>query len=45
VVRVESLAEPLLFDVEGEQVGQTPATVTCLPGAIDLWVPSPAPAR
>lgn len=40
VVRVESLGEPLLFDVEGEQVGQTPATLTCLPAAIALCVPA-----
>ena len=40
VVRVESLGEPLLFDVEGEQVGQTPATLTCLPGAIALCMPA-----
>ena len=37
-VRVEHGRTPLLFDVEGEQVGQTGATVTCLPGAIRLCV-------
>jgi diacylglycerol kinase family enzyme len=29
----------MLFDVEGEQVGTTPATLTCLPGAIRLCAP------
>ena len=29
----------LLFDVEGEQVGQAPATIRCLPGALRLCVP------
>lgn len=38
VIRVEHLAGPLLFDVEGEQVGGTGATLTCLPGAIRLCV-------
>jgi YegS/Rv2252/BmrU family lipid kinase len=39
--RVEIATEggPLLFDVEGEQVGTTPATITCLPGAINLCAP------
>ena len=36
VVRIEHRDRPLLFDVEGEQVGTTPATITCLPGAIAL---------
>ena len=36
VVRVESDGEPMLFDVEGEQVGTTPATLTCLPDAITV---------
>lgn len=35
-IRVEHRGEPLLFDVEGEQVGRTPATISCLPGAIRL---------
>ena len=35
-VRIEHLERPLLFDVEGEQVGETPATITCLPGAVRL---------
>lgn len=39
VVRVTSEDPPMLFDVEGEQVGATPATVTCLPGAIRLCAP------
>jgi diacylglycerol kinase (ATP) len=38
-VRIESVDEPLLFDVEGEQVGQTPATITCLPSAITVHAP------
>jgi YegS/Rv2252/BmrU family lipid kinase len=36
VVRVTCEDPPMLFDVEGEQVGTTPATLTCLPGAIRL---------
>lgn len=38
VIRVQHVADPLLFDVEGEQVGSTGATITCLPGAIRLYV-------
>lgn len=38
-VRVTCEGEPMLFDVEGEQVGATPATLTCLPDAIALCVP------
>ena len=37
VIRIEHRDRPLLFDVEGEQVGTTPATITCLPGAIALY--------
>lgn len=37
---IEALDAPLLFDVEGEQVGQTPATVTCLPHAIAICAPA-----
>ena len=37
-VRIDHAGTPLLFDVEGEQVGQTGATITCLPGAIRLCV-------
>lgn len=38
-VRVEPLdARPLLFDIEGEQIGRAPATLTCIPGAINLCV-------
>lgn len=37
-VRVEHLDRPLLFDVEGEQVGTTGATLTCLPGAVRLCI-------
>ena len=39
VVRVSCEGSPMLFDVEGEQVGATPATLTCLPGAIKLCAP------
>jgi YegS/Rv2252/BmrU family lipid kinase len=40
VVRVTTSGSvPLLFDVEGEQVGAAPATVTCLPGAIRVVAP------
>jgi YegS/Rv2252/BmrU family lipid kinase len=39
VARVEPLDDrPLLFDIEGEQIGRAPATLTCLPGAINLCV-------
>ena len=37
-VRIDHGRTPLLFDVEGEQVGQTGATITCLPSAIRLCV-------
>ncbi|MBV8301120.1 MAG: diacylglycerol kinase family lipid kinase [Candidatus Dormibacteraeota bacterium] len=37
-------ADPaMLFDIEGEQVGATPATVTCLPRALRFCVPRPLP--
>ena len=39
-VVIESAGAPLLFDVEGEQVGTTPATITCLPRAIALCAPA-----
>lgn len=39
VVRVSCSGAPMLFDVEGEQVGTTPATLTCLPAAIRLCAP------
>ena len=39
VVRVTCEAAPMLFDVEGEQVGATPATLTCMPAAISLCAP------
>jgi diacylglycerol kinase (ATP) len=45
VVRVTCDGEPMLFDVEGEQVGTTPATVTCLPEAITLCAPTPSGGR
>jgi diacylglycerol kinase (ATP) len=39
VVRVTCDGAPMLFDVEGEQVGATPATLTCMPAAISLCAP------
>ncbi len=39
IVRVGCDGAPMLFDVEGEQVGSTPATLTCLPAAIRLCAP------
>ena len=39
-VVIEAVDTPLLFDVEGEQVGTTPATITCLPQAIALCAPA-----
>lgn len=40
VVTVTPLEQrPVLFDVEGEQVGRAPATLTCLAGAIRLCAP------
>jgi diacylglycerol kinase family enzyme len=44
VVRVSCDGAPMLFDVEGEQVGTTPATVTCIPGALTLVCPRLAQA-
>ena len=44
VVRVSCAGEPMLFDVEGEQVGTTPATLTCLPEAISLCARAPGKA-
>jgi diacylglycerol kinase (ATP) len=39
-VRIEPLdSRPLLFDIEGEQIGMAPATLTCLPGALRFCVP------
>jgi diacylglycerol kinase (ATP) len=39
-VRVEPLDDrPLLFDIEGEQIGRAPATLSCLPGALRFCVP------
>jgi YegS/Rv2252/BmrU family lipid kinase len=38
-VRVEPLdTRPLLFGIEGEQIGVAPATLTCLPGALRICV-------
>jgi YegS/Rv2252/BmrU family lipid kinase len=45
VVGIEAIDDPLLFDVEGEQVGQTPAVITCLPGAITLCATIPTGGR
>jgi YegS/Rv2252/BmrU family lipid kinase len=45
VVRVSCQDAPMLFDVEGEQVGTTPATLTCLPSAIRLCAPGPGKGR
>jgi diacylglycerol kinase family enzyme len=40
-VRVEPLdSRPLLFDIEGEQIGSAPATLTCLPSAVRFCVPA-----
>ncbi len=39
VVRVTCAGAPMLFDIEGEQIGTTPATVTCLPAALTLCAP------
>lgn len=44
VVHVSCAGSPLLFDVEGEQVGMTPAMMTCLPRAISLCAPAPVKA-
>jgi diacylglycerol kinase (ATP) len=42
VVTVTPLEQrPVLFDVEGEQVGRAPATLTCLPGALRFCAPVP----
>jgi YegS/Rv2252/BmrU family lipid kinase len=41
VVTVTPLEQrPILFDVEGEQVGRAPATLTCLPGALRVCAPN-----
>jgi diacylglycerol kinase (ATP) len=38
-IRVEPLDDrPLLFDIEGEQIGRAPATLTCLPGVLNVCV-------
>jgi diacylglycerol kinase family enzyme len=38
-VRVEPLdSRPLLFDIEGEQIGAAPATLACLPSAVRFCV-------
>jgi YegS/Rv2252/BmrU family lipid kinase len=45
-VRVEPLdSRPLLFDIEGEQIGRAPATLTCIPGSMRFCVPAPGAAR
>ena len=41
VVAVTPLEDrPVIFDVEGEEVGRAPATLTCLPGALRLCAPA-----
>jgi diacylglycerol kinase (ATP) len=46
VVRVSCEgSSPMLFDVEGEQVGTTPATLTCMSGAISLCAPPAGEGR
>ncbi len=45
VVRVACDGAPMLFDVEGEQVGTTPATLTCLPAAINICAPQRGEGR
>jgi diacylglycerol kinase (ATP) len=44
-VRVSCAGAPMLFDVDGEQVGTTPATLTCIPGAISLCAPPAGEGR
>jgi len=44
-IRVSCDGDPMLFDVDGELVGKTPATLTCLPAAITLCVPHTAGGR
>lgn len=45
-VRVEPLDDrALLFDIEGEQIGRAPATLTCIPSSLRFCVPAPAVAR
>jgi diacylglycerol kinase (ATP) len=44
-VRVSCDGRPMLFDVEGEQVGTTPATLTCLPDALTVCAPPTARGR
>jgi diacylglycerol kinase (ATP) len=44
-VRVSCDGDPMLFDVDGELVGTTPATLTCLPAVIPLCVPHTAGGR
>jgi diacylglycerol kinase (ATP) len=39
-VEIVGLGEQLLFDVEGEQVGSTPASLTCLPRALTICAPA-----
>jgi YegS/Rv2252/BmrU family lipid kinase len=44
VVTVTPLEQrPILFDVEGEQVGRAPATLTCLPSAVRVCAPAHEP--
>jgi diacylglycerol kinase family enzyme len=36
---------PVLFDVEGEQIGRAPATLTCLAAALEVCAPPPPDPR
>ncbi|GAC1569395.1 MAG: diacylglycerol kinase family lipid kinase [Candidatus Dormibacteria bacterium] len=44
LIRVQTLTDgaPLRFDVDGEDIGTTPVSVECLPGALRLLAPPPA---
>jgi YegS/Rv2252/BmrU family lipid kinase len=42
-VEISALDSELLFDVEGEQVGRTPAVITCLPRALAIYAPPSDP--
>ncbi|MGC8461654.1 MAG: diacylglycerol/lipid kinase family protein [Candidatus Dormibacteria bacterium] len=36
----DSQEEDVLFDIEGEQIGTVPATITCLPQALKMYIPT-----
>jgi diacylglycerol kinase (ATP) len=44
-VRISCDGDPMLFDIDGEQIGTTPATLTCLPAAITFCAPQAAGGR